>query len=586
MSLVDKERILNGNPKKKLIIAFRNLKENYTKENALAYMDTYKDQPLSFILENARMIYSEPYYGYDFYKNIVAGPVDYPIFHEYETQLESVNSFIKENASKMKEKQAEMFTDLKHILQDKKDGHKNTLCVCKYISKDDPEARGKAVKICDDIYNFNHSDGAEKDDAEDELRDDIETMDKTAYALYAPYISKATKDPALMVRMPELEVGSISDIMTDTTKFESYIESVFIISKLNDDAVYSEAVSEIPFRTRNLFTGYLSESARTQIDSIAVEKVKSIDTYYASPKSAVNALFESSFEDALFMKDHLRTKTNILTMQKVAYEKLSDILLYEYWDANNLSDNVSSYNFFTEGTTIEEAYDEVITKLSKINYELGLIEESQEDDELDKAIGEVDTGDEEDTDSSDDKGKSSKKDEAPKPKNLSNKVQFAAMDAEAKQMKKKGEKALKGQERKNALKAVTQLPKNVIKSITDFKKKLEEKDIEKRKKFMIEPGYRKHAFRNFKLALLYGGAYYTDKALLPITAIFRHFSKQKDRRVRNELISEIETDIKICEEKISDANGNGDNKEKYKLMRIKNKLERELLRVKTNSKYV
>ena len=115
---------------------------------------------------------------------------------------------------------------------------------------------------------------------------------------------------------------------------------------------------------------------------------------------------------------------------------------------------------------------------------------------------------------------------------------------------------------------------------------IEEKDVEKRKRFMVEPGYRKHAFRNFKLALLYGGAFSLDKALLPVTMVARHFSKQKDRRVRNELVSEIETDIKICEEKISDANGNGDNKEKYKLMRIKNKLERELLRVKTNSKYV
>ena len=160
------------------------------------------------------------------------------------------------------------------------------------------------------------------------------------------------------------------------------------------------------------------------------------------------------------------------------------------------------------------------------------------------------------------------------------------MDAEAKQMKKMGEKQLKGQERKNALKAVTQLPKNVIKSIKDLFKKAEEKDIEKRKRFMVEPGYRKHAFRNFKLALLYGGAFSLDKALVPVTMVARHFSKQKDRRVRNELVSEIETDIKICEEKISDANGNGDNKEKYKLMRIKNKLERELLRVKTNSKYV
>lgn len=580
MSLVNKERILNGNPKKKLMIAFENLKENYTKENALAYMNTYKNKPLSFILENARMIYAEPYYGYQFYKNIIDGPVDYPIFHEYATQLESVDQFIADNASKMKKSQAELFTDLKHSLQDKQQKHRNASCIFKYIDDKDPEARATAIKVCDNIYKYNHTIGDEKDDAEDDLRDALTTMDKTTYALYAPYINKATNDPALMVRKPELEVNAISDIINDTSTFESYIESVFVISKLNDDEVYKEAVESIPYQTRSVFTGYLEESAKEQIDLIAVEKVKEIKSYYASPKSAVNSIFEASFEDEIFKDDNDRMKKNILTMEKVAYEKLSDILLYEYWDADDLTDPVSSYNFFGEGVSVMEAYDSVINKLSSINYELGIITESEEDDELDKEINDINDDDDEVLHDS------SKKVEAPKPKNLANKVQFDAMDAEAKQMKKMGEKQLKGQERKNALKAVTQLPKNVIKSIKDLFKKAEEKDIEKRKRFMVEPGYRKHAFRNFKLALLYGGAFSLDKALLPVTMVARHFSKQKDRRVRNELVSEIETDIKICEEKISDANGNGDNKEKYKLMRIKNKLERELLRVKTNSKYV
>ena len=580
MSLVNKERILNGNPKKKLTIAFENLKENYTKENALAYMDTYKNKPLSFILENARMIYAEPYYGYQFYKNIIDGPVDYPIFHEYATQLESVDQFIADNASKMKKSQAELFTDLKHSLQDKQQKHRNASCIFKYIDDKDPEARATAIKVCDDVYKYNHTMGDEKDDAEDDLRDALTTMDKTTYALYAPYVNKATNDPSLMVRKPELEVNAISDIINDTSTFESYIESVFVISKLNDDEIYKEAVESIPYQTRSVFTGYLEESAKEQIDSIAVEKVKEIKSYYASPKSAVNSIFEASFEDEIFKDDNDRMKKNILTMEKVAYEKLSDILLYEYWDADELTDPVSSYNFFGEGVSVMEAYDSVINKLSTINYELGIITESEEDDELDKEINNINDDDDETLHDS------SKKVEAPKTKNLANKVQFDAMDAEAKQMKKMGEKQLKGQERKNALKAVTQLPKNVVKSIKDLFKKAEEKDVEKRKRFMVEPGYRKHAFRNFKLALLYGGAFSLDKALLPVTMVARHFSKQKDRRARNELVSEIETDIKICEEKISDANGNGDNKEKYKLMRIKNKLERELLRVKTNSKYV
>ena len=63
-------------------------------------------------------------------------------------------------------------------------------------------------------------------------------------------------------------------------------------------------------------------------------------------------------------------------------------------------------------------------------------------------------------------------------------------------------------------------------------------------------------------------------------------SKDKDRRIRNELTRELETEIRICEEKINDANANGDQQEKYKLMRIKDKLTAEKHRVQLNSNFI
>ena len=153
-------------------------------------------------------------------------------------------------------------------------------------------------------------------------------------------------------------------------------------------------------------------------------------------------------------------------------------------------------------------------------------------------------------------------------------------------MKKMGEKELKGQERKNALKAVAQLPKNIIDNIKKQIHKVDEKDDERRIKYMTEPGFRKKAFRNLKLAIMYGSAAQIKLAFVPITALTRHFSKEKDRRIRNELLNKLETEIKICDEKINDANSEGDKNEKYQLMRIKAKLERERLRVRTNSRYI
>lgn len=135
---------------------------------------------------------------------------------------------------------------------------------------------------------------------------------------------------------------------------------------------------------------------------------------------------------------------------------------------------------------------------------------------------------------------------------------------------------------RNAVKAVTTLPLNIVKSIKDISKKMDEADDERRKKYMTEPGFRKKVFRNMKLALMYQGVASANLALLPITIFARHASKQKNARIRNELYSEIMTEIKICDEKINDATGN----DKYKLMRLKNKLENEAVRVRYNSKYI
>ena len=103
---------------------------------------------------------------------------------------------------------------------------------------------------------------------------------------------------------------------------------------------------------------------------------------------------------------------------------------------------------------------------------------------------------------------------------------------------------------------------------------------------MTEPGFRKKALRNLKLAMLYGSAAKIKLSLIPVVAITRHFSKMKDTRIRNELARELMTEIKVCDEKIQDANANGDHKEKYRLMRIKDKLHAEYVRVMVNSKYV
>lgn len=597
MSFVNKEKILNANPLKRLLIGYEKLKENFTKEAAYSYMSLYKDQPLSFLLENSELIFKEPYYGYDFYKTLMEGEnVEYPLFHQYDIEKGKVQNYLDQNKGKMSIKQAEMYEELLSCLKDQEEKFKNCKTVCGYLQGEYPQLNTDVPELCDDIYDYNKCcTRGERDVVSRKIKDKMCNIPNSAYNLYAPFVNKATHDPSLIARsdMEEIKDASVFRGENYKSEFESYIESVFLVSKLFDDAVYEESVREVPNVTiRSIFTGYHKESAREQINNIVTEHVSEMETFYASPKASVNKIFNDVLDDAIYEEEFREAKEYCLGLQKIAYDKLSDIILYDYLDTTDLESPVSSYSFFSENTTIEEAMQMIIEKVNEINEELSYISE-EEDNDLDKELekyekefDEKNKDDDKNIDKSDAEKYEPKKVDAPKPKNLSNKIQFKAQDAEVKQMKKMGEKELKGQERKNALKAVAQLPKNIIDNIKKQIHKVDEKDDERRIKYMTEPGFRKKAFRNLKLAIMYGSAAQIKLAFVPITALTRHFSKEKDRRIRNELLNKLETEIKICDEKINDANSEGDKNEKYQLMRIKAKLERERLRVRTNSRYI
>ena len=597
MSFVNREKILNANPLKRLLIGYEKLKENFTEEAAYSYMSLYKDQPLSFLLENSELIFKEPYYGYDFYKTLMEGEnVEYPLFHQYDIEKGKVQNYLDQNKGKMSIKQEEMYEDLLSCLKDQEEKFKNCKTVCGYLQGEYPQLNTDIPELCDDLYDYNKCcTRGERDAVSRKIKDKMCNIPNSAYNLYAPFVNRATHDPSLIARsdMEEIKDASVFRGENYKSEFESYIESVFLVSKLFDDAVYEESVREVPNVTiRSIFTGYHKESAREQINNIVTEHVSEMETFYASPKASVNKIFNDVLDDAIYEEEFREAKEYCLGLQKIAYDKLSDIILYEYLDTTDLESPVSSYSFFSENTTVEEAMQMIIEKVNEINEELSYISE-EEDNDLDKELekyekefDEKNKDDDKNIDKSDAEKYEPKKVDAPKPKNLSNKIQFKAQDAEVKQMKKMGEKELKGQERKNALKAVAQLPKNIIDNIKKQIHKVDEKDDERRIKYMTEPGFRKKAFRNLKLAIMYGSAAQIKLAFVPITALTRHFSKEKDRRIRNELLNKLETEIKICDEKINDANSEGDKNEKYQLMRIKAKLERERLRVRTNSRYI
>lgn len=184
-----------------------------------------------------------------------------------------------------------------------------------------------------------------------------------------------------------------------------------------------------------------------------------------------------------------------------------------------------------------------------------------------------------------DKEKTNVKPQKPK-EDLPTKIQNKAIDAEAARQQKRGIRQEKNTKLKNAGKAIMAGPKGWLNSVKKFTDSFNKMDVKRRKEFFLKPGYRHKIFRNAKWALLYGGAARYKLSSLPFAMLIRHFSKDKDRRIRNELTRELETEIRICEEKINDANANGDQQEKYKLMRIKDKLTAEKHRVQLNSNFI
>lgn len=174
-----------------------------------------------------------------------------------------------------------------------------------------------------------------------------------------------------------------------------------------------------------------------------------------------------------------------------------------------------------------------------------------------------------------------------KPKHgIIQKVQNGAMDLHAKT--RSGAAGIKrlGTDIKNAGKAVLKIPSNILDNIKGVRDSFDKADDNRRKEYMMKPGFRKKWFRTLRTAATYGLAAQVSAMLIPITWLCGRMSKEKNKRIRIELSSELETEIKVCEEKINDANAAGDQKQKYELMRLRDKLELERNRVLSNSKYI
>ena len=400
---------------------------------------------------------------------------------------------------------------------------------------------------------------------------------------YLPYVANVFH-PETLDKIAEhlLEACDINNDF-DNDMWSTYIECVIMANKLSKDKGWLEAVhNNINNRSlRQLLREFINTDLNEVISNMNIKRVKSVPHHVSIESAIDDQLLNMEFGDMNFEENSI-TKKGFEDYTRIAFEKTSEHIGIEYSYTNNTESTIEGYSLFRENCSLDDAYTYIsaFVEAEETNFE---VDNKDNRDYLASTAKSPKTKESNSGSSRDYVAINSK---APKAKNVANSIQYKAMDAEAKQMALFGKVARTGQDVVNAGKAVMALPMNVVKEIKKVSDDLDKADDNRRKAFMTDPGFRKKSFHNLKMAIMYGTAVQINLALLPILLIIRHFSKDKDIRIRNELIREIETEIKVCEEKITDASSAGDNKEKYRLIRIKEKLLAELARVKSNSKYV
>ena len=577
MALFDKEYILNSNPTKRLRIAFENMKSNYNDSSAKAYMESYKEQPLAFIIENSRYIFSEPMYGLKFYTESVLSN-DYAfMFTEYENEKEKIEDYIEENGNKMPEAQKKMYEDLLSLVTEKYNDSINTSTIISHACENE-SFKKEYDSFVESVYAL--KDNPEKIEEIATLMESTKSAD-LFYAL-SPYLVKFNPseiDYRISSNMNRFfKECTIENHSINEDEWKHYIESVIIVSKLYNDDIYKEAVSSMRRRNSMIFEGLAAESVKDQIDELFIEHItenagnnkfnaSTFNCFYSTPSNAVNRIFEDDDFYSIMKEENESFKMERTKLHNIAMNILFEYVTHDYHTADDLNSSITGYNYFTEGTSVENAFME----LSNSSFIATESEETVDDEEVDNMERDIDQP---------------KKANAPEAKNLAIKVQNAAMDKESKFYKKKADSERKGQEVKNAFKAVAAIPKNILDSIKNTLAQWDAMDDARREEYMKKPGFRKKYFRNLKLAIMYGAGASINLAAVPVIFMARRLSKQKDRRIRNKLVKDLETNIKLCDAKIEDAASEGNKDAKYQTMRIKAQLEQELLRVKTNSKYV
>lgn len=606
---LDRKAIINGTSSKVIRNAYEALMNNFTKSSAFEFYNIYSTCDLSDILDNSRFIFCEPYRGLRYYRNIMETA---PICRILDEQ-NKFHQYFEEFKTKMPAEQLENYTEVDNYMKSLVERYESVISLITLLQNDkdtiDNETYEDDCRIITTLYNLLDSLRAITDIEDEQYEYIIEKMSFLLLQInnlcFLPDIIN------IFCWYFELSVSLfryIKDIYIDEPEnLEDYCRDVYIINILKRLMINKEMSYKISCIRHDQLKLRLMEIAYTPEEMLLnklKEKVISEDEIvYSGTENAVNDLFfGADVDETIKADDNQEMKEKVVAIESAILEITSDFLTYDIMTEDSNQDINSEYSLLgyyneSEGSnysTFLRKDDVLDILMDKINY---LKEEGIDfNDKKNKPSVTIKNKKDDDDEDNDRKDKKiNEKEDYPKDKNgkpikpkmsLNRKIQEKALDADIK-AKKKGAKFAKfKQETKNTLKAIGKIPANILNACKKLIIDWDKMDDKRRKDYISKPGNRKKVFKSTRIALTYYVTAITAPLLTIVYFIVRCFSKEKDIRIRNELLHELDTEIKICDEKINDAASAGETKKKYELMRIKEKLEAEYVRVKTNSSYI
>ena len=123
---------------------------------------------------------------------------------------------------------------------------------------------------------------------------------------------------------------------------------------------------------------------------------------------------------------------------------------------------------------------------------------------------------------------------------------------------------------------------NVANAIMYSIEKMMSHSNEERRKRLVENSFRSKLWKVITKAATSGVLYLVGGKIFAIVGLLGSIAIDKglDAKTRRQMLKEFDTEIQVIDEKISDARSAGKRREKYHLMRLKNKLESERTRVR------